>query len=197
VLDRPRIGFSDGFIDARLCAWLMERAQPLQAPTRVYDHLTGRPIKHSGRTNTEATFTILELDLPMLLLRERIANTMGVPVLNLERSVVFRYEVGQTFAPHPDYLDPSSKQLAEEIARGGQRVLTFLIYLNDGFEGGETHFTRLDKRLRGGAGDALFFHSVDEAGAPEPMTEHEGASPTRGEKWLFSQFIRDREQPVG
>lgn len=197
VSQRPRIGMADGFIDAALRRWLVDRAAPLQTAARVYDYGSGRPIEHSVRSNTEATFTLIELDLPILLLRQRIANTMQTPVENLEHTVVFRYQVGQTFAPHPDYLDPASTQLAEEIARSGQRVATFLIYLNEGFEGGETHFTRLGVRLRGNAGDAVFFHNVDETGAPDRMSEHEGAPPTAGEKWLLSQFIRDKPWPKG
>ena len=45
--------------------------------------------------------------------------------------------------------------------------------------------------------DALFFYNVDENGAPDPLTEHAGVPPTRGEKWLLSQFIRDRAQLPG
>ena len=196
VLERPRIGMAEGFLNPRVCAWLIERAAPLQAASLVYDPMTGKGAQNDARTNTAATFSLLELDLPLVLLRERIASAVGVPVENLERSSVFRYSVGQTFAAHFDFLQPSP-QLNEEIRRWGQRPVTFLVYLNDAFEAGETHFIALDRKLRGGVGDALFFHNVDEGGVPEPLTEHAGLPPTRGEKWLLSQFIRDRAQPPG
>jgi prolyl 4-hydroxylase len=121
---------------------------------------------------------------------------MGVPVSHLERASVFRYEAGQAFTDHYDFLTPSP-QLDEEIRRKGQRPLTFLVYLNDEFDAGETHFIALQKKLRGGQGDALFFYNVDENGAPDPRTQHEGAPPTRGRKWLLSQFIRDKPQLPG
>ena len=95
----------------------------------------------------------------------------------------------------PDYLDPS--RFAGEIAQRGQRVATFLVYLNEAFEGGETHFVELQRKFRPGAGGALFFYNVDENGAPEPQSLHEGAAPTSGEKWLLSQFIRDKAQSGG
>lgn len=196
LVDAPKIGASEGFVDAATCAWLIARAAPLQARSLVYDPTTGRAAAHDARSNSAATFSILELDLPLILIRERIAATMKVPVSHLERASVFHYTPGQTFAEHYDYLEPSP-QLRAEIARRGQRPLTFLVYLNDGFEGGETHFIALGKKLRGAPGDALFFHNVDEEGRPDPRTQHAGAPPISGEKWLLSQFIRDKPQTAG
>jgi prolyl 4-hydroxylase len=186
----------EGFLDARTCAWLIERAAPLQRQSLVYDPYTGKPAPSDARSNSVGSFTIASLDLVTIFVRERIAATMGVPVAQLERVSVFRYGVGQTFANHYDFLEPSP-QLDAEIARRGQRPLTFLVYLNDAFEGGETHFIKLDRKMRVGVGDALFFYNVDEAGAPDTRTEHAGAPPTRGEKWLLSQFIRDKDQLLG
>lgn len=196
VNERPRIGLSEAFLNARTCAWLIARAGPLQAQSLVYDPITGRASQADVRSNTCATFTILTLDLPTLLIRERIANTLAVPVEQLERVSVFRYTVGQEFSSHVDYLTPSP-QLNDEIAELGQRPLTFLVYLNADFDGGETHFLDIDKKFRGAAGDALFWWNVDEAGAPDLLTTHAGAPPTRGEKWLLSQFIRDKAQLPG
>jgi len=195
-VERPAIATADSFLDARLCAWVIERAAPMQQTSMVYDPISGRAAQHDVRTNTTATLTLLDLDLPLLLIRERIANTAGVPVAHLERTSVFRYTPGQTFGPHYDFLMPSP-QLDAEIAELGQRPLTFLVYLNDAFEGGETHFLKLNRRFRPGVGGALFFRNVDVAGAPDLATEHEGAPPTSGEKWLLSQFIRDKPQLPG
>ncbi|MBC7768535.1 MAG: 2OG-Fe(II) oxygenase [Phycisphaerales bacterium] len=196
VLESPCIGVVENFLDAPLCAWLIARAAPLQAPSLVYDPHSGRAAQDDVRSNTTATFALLDLDLPLLLIRERIANTMSVPVAHLERTSVFRYEPGQTFGPHFDFLTPSP-QLNAEIAELGQRPFTFLVYLNDAFEAGETHFLKLDRKLKPAAGGALYFRNVSESGAPDLMTEHEGAPPTAGEKWLLSQFIRDKPQLPG
>lgn len=196
VNTRPEISMSDGFLDARCCEWLIARAAPLQVQSLVYDPITGRAAQADVRTNTCATFTILSLDLPTLLIRERIANTLQVPVEHLERVSVFRYTPGQEFASHVDYLTPSP-QLNAEIAEMGQRPLTFLVYLNDAFEGGETHFLDIDKKFRGKTGDALFWRNTDDAGQPDLLTTHAGVAPASGEKWLLSQFIRDKPQLLG
>ena len=84
------------------------------------------------------------------MIRQRIAATIGVPVGALENSQVLHYDVGEQFARHFDYLDPALPEVAER----GQRIVTFLIYLNDGFDGGETDFPRLAAAPWGGSGDA-------------------------------------------
>ena len=81
--------------------------------------------------------------------------------------------VGQQFARHFDYLDPALPEVAER----GQRIVTFLIYLNDGFEGGETDFPRLGLRHKGEAGDApstSLRQRPRRRRRPDPRTLHAG-----------------------
>jgi hypothetical protein len=58
---------------------------------------------------------------------------------------------------------------------------------------------KLNWRYRGAKGDAILFRNVDSTGAPDRATLHEGLAPTRGEKWLLSQWIRmpPRSRPPG
>lgn len=72
---------------------------------------------------------------------------------------------------------------------------TFLIYLNEEYEGGETAFPAIGLRYRGRAGDALFWANLDQQQLPDPLTLHAGLPPTSGEKWVFSQWIRERPTP--
>ncbi len=51
--------------------------------------------------------------------------------------------------------------MRETLAAFGQRIATFLIYLNEGYEGGETSFPRIGLNYRAEQGDALFFANVD------------------------------------
>jgi hypothetical protein len=95
-----------------------------------------------------------------------------------------------------DFFDPAIPSQATDMAVNGQRVATALVYLNDeGLEGGETDFPTLGIRHRGAKGDALVFFNVDAAGQPDRRTLHAGLPPTGGEKWLLSQWIRDRTPP--
>ena len=69
-------------------------------------------------------------------------------------------------------------------------MVTFLLYLNDDYEGGETCFPRISWQHKGRKGDAMFFWNVDAQGQPDPKTLHEGSAPTKGEKWVLSQWIQ-------
>src|SRR5205814_8697697 len=96
------------------------------------------------------------------------------------------------FSPHYDFLNVKHPALARDVAQNGQRALTVLIYLNDDYDGGDTAFIALGRSFKGRKGDALIFWNVTEDGSLDWRTQHAGTAPTRGEKWLFSQWIRVR-----
>ena len=184
----PRLVAIDGFLEPRVSAWLVGLAQGRLKPAPVYDPTGGADVESRARNNSFVEFGVLNCDVVLLLVRQRIARTLGVPLGALENSQILHYAVGQEFVPHYDFLDAT----APDVARRGQRIVTFLIYLNADFEGGETEFPRLDVRHKGAPGDALYFVNLDRAGIGDPRTIHAGMPPTQGEKWLFSQWVRNR-----
>jgi len=186
----PRVVIIDGFLSPAVCDWVISRARGRTDRAKVFDAQAGAAADDTGRSNTAFEFSFLELDPVVLLIRARIAATIGFPATAFEPTQVLHYEFGQRFARHHDYLDPSLPGHAAEIARRGQRAVTFLIYLNDAFDAGETHFPLIGVRRRCPTGGALYFGNVDTTGVPDPRTLHEGSAPTRGEKWLLSQWIR-------
>ena len=183
----PIVHAVPGFASAAECRWLIDAAAPRLGRAGVYNNPAG---VDPGRTNQSAAFDFANADLVVEMIRQRIANQLRAPLDCLEMAQALHYGVGQEFVLHCDFLDPQA--LREEIARNGQRVATVIIYLNDDFEGGETSFPRLGLNHRGKTGDALVFGNVDSAGRPDPRSQHAGCPPTRGEKWVFSQWVRDR-----
>jgi prolyl 4-hydroxylase len=91
-----------------------------------------------------------------------------------------------------DFQEPATPALRQEIERYGQRVATLLVYLNDDYAGGETDFPRIPLRYKGARGDALLFANVQPSGALDYDTLHAGLSPTRGVKWVLSQWVRNK-----
>jgi hypothetical protein len=186
----PLIKTIAGFATAAECKWLIAAAAPHLERAIIYSTETGEPGRDAGRTNRFALFDFAHLDLVIEMIRARIASAIGAPLPCLEVSQVLSYAAGEEFAPHCDFLD--ARSMADEIARRGQRAVTVLVYLNEEFEGGETSFPELGLDHRGRTGDALVFSNVDPGGMPDPRTRHAGRPPTHGEKWLFSQWVRDR-----
>ncbi|MGE0046685.1 MAG: prolyl hydroxylase family protein [Hyphomonadaceae bacterium] len=192
VNDSPRIARVRGFASARECAWFKMRAKPGLTRATVYDEATGGLIPVRERTNTETTFSLVYADLPLLFLQTRLATALGAERMAFETTKVLHYEPGQEFAPHYDFIETDTPALADSVAREGQRVATALVYLNDGYEGGETQFPNLDVSFKGATGDLYWFENIDASGAGDPRTLHAGAPPTRGEKWVLSQWVREK-----
>jgi prolyl 4-hydroxylase len=192
VSEQPRIRTIEDFASPAECDWVIAIARGRLNPAWVWDPLTGRNRPDPTRTNRGLDLGVAEMDLVVQVLRARIASASNLPLPVFEPAQIMHYSVGQEFRPHHDYLDPGQPGDRAQIARLGQRIATFLLYLNDDYEGGETEFLKTGFRYRGGKGDALLFANVDSARAPDPLTIHAGRPPTRGEKWILSQWIRDR-----
>ena len=186
----PYIAAIEGFAQLELCGALVELSRDRLARARVYDPSTGAASVAEARSNSTIDFALADSSLLLMLMRAKIAAAAGAAIPNLEPPSILHYAVGQKFAPHFDFLEPGERGLAAELATKGQRTGTFLVYLNEDFDGGETDFPRLGIRFKGRTGDAIHFANVDSSGAPDRRTLHAGLAPVRGEKWLFSQWIR-------
>jgi hypothetical protein len=187
---RPRIRVIEGFATIHECNWLIERVRPRLARALIFDE-TGAQIVDDNRSNTGALFNVLQMDVVLEVLRNRIAAATRVPIALFEPTQILHYAVGEQFAPHYDFFDPENDSHRADLNLG-QRIATFLVYLNDAFEGGETEFPSVGIRYRGRAGDAVFWANVDDQGRPDELSYHAGLPPLSGEKWILSQWIRDR-----
>lgn len=192
LAESPWIRTIEGLLRPAECRWLIANARENLEPATIFDKDTGMLRRDPVRNNSGNELQLIDMDLITELVRTRIARATKLPLPLFEPSQVLHYSVGEEFQPHYDFLDPSNPGYREQFARRGQRVATFLIYLNEEFEGGETDFPAAGMRLRGKTGDALFFANVGKSGRPDPLTLHAGLPPTKGEKWIFSQWIRDR-----
>jgi hypothetical protein len=188
----PRIATVEGVASPELCRWLIARAEGKLTRATVFDPATGAPRSEDVRTNSHCYLLRDESDLLLLFLRARMAQITELPVAAMEATMILHYAPGEQFLPHFDFLDTTSPGAAKDVAERGQRVLTFLISLNNGYEGGETEFPVLGRRWKGGTGNAIFFWNVEPDGAPDRRTAHAGLPPLSGEKWLLSQWMRAR-----
>src|SRR5690606_2647686 len=139
----PRIRVFDDFLPSAVCGWLIERARGRLSRALVYEALRKEITVHPTRTNTAALFNMLETDFVGVLSQIRMAAASQLPFRHFEPLTVLHYAEDEQITEHYDFVDPNVPDYPQEIARKGQRVLTFLIYLNDDYEGGETEFPEL------------------------------------------------------
>jgi prolyl 4-hydroxylase len=190
--DAPEIRLLPSFVNDEVCAWLIERSRSRLVRARVYDTESKADVVSAARTNTSAGFDLMATDLVHLLVQARISIASGWPIAHMEGATVLHYDVGEEIANHYDFIDPSIPSYEEEISQRGERVMTFLVYLNDDYAGGETDFPLLGVSHKGKRGEGLSFVNALPAGGPDRRAWHAGRPPTSGEKWILSQFIRNR-----
>lgn len=189
--ESPRLRVMEGFASKDECDWLMERARDRLHRATVVDDAGAMTIE-AARTNSGFEFLLADMDLVIEAIRLRIGAATHLPLPLFEPVQVLHYAPGEEFRPHHDFFDPELPGHADQIRKHGQRIGTFLIYLNDDYAGGETTFPRAQIAYRGKAGDALFVANVDRSGQPDRSTLHSGTPPTSGEKWILSQWIREK-----
>jgi prolyl 4-hydroxylase len=192
LLRDPRFSAAADFLPPAFCEWMIGRARPRLDRALVFDLQTGDSRQEDARNNSSFDFGFADLDLVATAVRERMALTLNVPPGALEPMQVLHYAPGQTFARHHDFLDVSVPGHATDVARSGQRIITFLVYLNADYDGGETDFPLIGLKFKGQPGEALMFANIRPDGQPDRRTLHAGLPPTSGEKWLLSQWVRDR-----
>ncbi len=182
--ETPRVWSVENFASADICTWLIGRAQGRMTRAKVFD---GKTVSIDGkRSNSSFGIDIVEAGIVTQLLRFRIMGATTLSVTNMEPPHILHYAEGEEFAPHYDALYINAPDGGDS-----ERQVTFLLYLHDGYEGGELEFTRTGFRHKGAMGDGVFFTNMA-GGKPDPLSEHAGLPVTRGEKWLLSQWIRDR-----
>jgi prolyl 4-hydroxylase len=196
VCEAPRMTRYPEFLPPAWCAYFRERAAPKLKRAQVYDYRRGVLKQDAMRTNTGAPFSLIETDLIIQLVRARIASAAQTAVAALEPFEVLHYFIGERYNYHIDYFHPELPNYKDLVAAKGQRVKTCLVYLNEDYDGGETDFPKAGVKFRGRTGEALFFDNVLPDGSGDLKTVHAGLAPLRGEKWLLSQWIRDRAQRV-
>lgn len=188
----PLVQVLEGFIDPAVCDWIIAHARGRLARAKVYDAANAADIVSTTRTNSVANSTLASVELLELLLQAKMSTACRQPLRNMEAPAVLHYSVGEENRDHYDFVDPGTPDYAQEIARNGQRVVTFLVYLNDDYDGGATHFPKLGFSHKGRRGEGLFFVNALPDMQPDLRMLHSGQPPTRGEKWIVSQFIRSR-----
>ncbi len=196
AIKQPNVVVLGEFLDADACRALIDLARPRMQRSSVVHHSEGVRVDDS-RTSSGCHFRRGEL--PIVADVERcIADLTGIPPENGEGLQVLHYQPGQHYVPHWDYFPPESASSADIVRpeKGGQRIATFLIYLNTVPMGGETEFPRAGIKVAAVQGTACFFSYRDADGVLDPLTLHSGNAVIEGDKWIAVKWLREGRVPA-
>ncbi len=184
----PHIVVLADLLSAEECEGLIEAARPRLSRSLTVAVKTGGEEENADRTSQGMFFERGESAL-IERIEARLAHLLQWPVDHGEGLQILRYGPGAEYKPHYDYFDPREPGTATILRRGGQRVATVVMYLNEPEAGGGTVFPDVGFECLPRRGHAVFF-SYDR---PHPSTRSlHGGSPVRaGEKWIATKWLRE------
>jgi prolyl 4-hydroxylase len=115
-------------------------------------------------------------------LKEITSIETRLPVSNMEKINVVKYDVDGEYKEHHDFFNDS---------KNSQRVKTVLFYLNDDFEGGQTDFPILNIRVEPVKSKVIIWDNIKEDGSLDYDTLHAGLPVTSGTKYIATIWIRE------
>ena len=186
----PRVVVFGGLLSDEECDALIEAAKPRLSRSLTVATKTGGEEVNADRTSQGMFFQRGESEL-VRRIEARIARLVNWPEINGEGMQVLQYVPGTEYKPHYDYFDPAEPGTPTILKRGGQRVGTVVMYLNEPEKGGGTVFPNVHLSVAPKRGNAVFFSY--ERPHPSTRTLHGGAPVTAGEKWIATKWLRERE----
>lgn len=143
-------------------------------------------IKSESRTswNSWCKGTCLGMEATRTL-AANIESITGVPESNSEFLQVLRYQKGQYYKHHHDFIHANAGMPC------GVRVYTLLVYLNNVDKGGETKFDTLNLKVTPRKGRALLWASVrsNNITVQDPRTDHQALPVKKGVKYAINAWL--------
>lgn len=186
----PDVWVFSNFLSTEECAELIQAAQARLSRSLTVDTQTGGESLNKARTSDGMFFTRGENAI-VKMIESRIARVLNWPLQNGEGLQVLRYGPGAEYKPHYDYFDPREPGTPVILERGGQRVATLIMYLHEPEAGGATVFPDVELTVEPRRGSAVFFSYP--LAHPSSLTLHGGEPVTKGEKWIATKWLRERE----
>lgn len=203
---KPRALYFPNFATAEQCQAIIERAKVNLKPSALALRLGETAESTQGTRTSSGTFVSAseESSGALEFVEKKIAKATMIPRTHGEAFNILRYELGQKYDSHYDVFNPT-----EYGPQKSQRIASFLLYLSDVEEGGETMFPFenganmgagydykqcIGLKVKPRKGDGLLFYSVFPNGTIDQTSLHGSCPVTKGEKWVATKWIRDQDQ---
>lgn len=187
----PSVALIEGMLSPQEAAALIELGRDrLGRSLTVAGDAPGGEQAHPARSSSGAHISDIEHPVVKALLA-RASWAFGCPQSHFEKPQILRYLPGQEYKPHHDWFEPSAAGAQSHLRRGGQRIATVVIYLNDCPAGGGTIFPQLGMRVLPNLGNAVFFaYPCDGSQIGDARLLHGGEPVLEGEKWACTLWMR-------
>jgi prolyl 4-hydroxylase len=190
TVTHPRVVVFGDLLADDECEALVAAAAKRLARSLTVETQTGGETLNVDRTSDGMFFERGENEL-VARVEQRIAYLLRWPLAFGEGLQVLRYAPGAQYRPHYDYFDPAEPGTPTILRRGGQRVGTLVMYLQEPERGGATVFPDIGLEVAPKRGTGVFFSY--ERPDPGTRTLHGGAPVLAGEKWVATKWLRERE----
>lgn len=190
IIKEPQIVVLGNVLSPEECDELISMAQPKMARSQTVAATTGKDELNDVRTSNGMFFTKQSNHI-VAALEKRISILTNWPEENGEGLQILQYKPGAEYKPHYDYFDPVSLGSTAILKRGGQRVGTFIVYLEEPEKGGGTLFPDVNFEVLPKKGNAVFFsYSIPH---PSSKSLHAGTPVIKGEKWIATKWLRENK----
>ena len=192
TLNAPRIVLLANVLSDEECDALAEYCEPRLVRSLVVADAEGNVQVHENRTSRDVMLRRSETAL-IARIEARLAALAQWPVERSEGMQVLRYDTGDEYRAHFDWMNPDLPGLRKHMEAGGQRLGTFVLYLSKVERGGGTSFPAIGLEVMPKKGAALFFVNTDCQHVPDQLTLHAGNPVVKGVKFIANKWLRQRE----
>ena len=194
----PLVATVDNFLTPQECTDLIALTEGRMRRARV-SSTQGTGEVSDVRTNSDCSLDLKEFPqiLPVLM---KQGVLLRMPLTHAEPLIVLHYLGGEEFKPHYDgyMLEGDAEILAKYEAKGGQRLFTTMVYLNEVEAGGQTEFDHLGVTVEPAPGRLVIWGNTM-AGTREmaSLSRHAGVPVQAGEKWAAVTWWHERPYAAG
>jgi len=126
----------------------------------------------------------------------KVCKLTNSPYENAEHLQVVKYDTNGYYNEHFDSVTGYDKNSQDFLSKGGHRMITMLIYLNDEFTEGATRFPILRKRIKPPKYSGILFYTLDKnLKKCHPKALHAGLPIKSGNKYIANVWIRKNPYP--
>ena len=194
---RPNIFLIDDFLTGRECSTLISMALRRELRHRRFEYKEKNKIIKKDVPVRDLKFT-RGANKTIATIEKRIEKVTSIPQEHGAGFLISHYSTGGYNKPHFDFM-------GDRTHPNYNRLITFLIYLNDVEEGGETYFPVPGLKVIPKKGRAVFWHNffnIEDYRNPnfklreDHDSSHGGMNVVKGDKWMIVNSIHSLPKQI-